>query len=125
VSGVSKAIEKPFFVSAFLAYGLYLAVTVVSNLLASVWFGFSGVEQGPLGFAISWFPSLLILGASLTFWKMSKFVVPLLLVIDVMLAYFLYLNEDKAEAIQNLTAFGASLGYTAYAAWLFRLGKLT
>jgi hypothetical protein len=125
VSGVSKAVEKPFFVHAFLAYGLYLAVTVVSNLLASVWFGFSSMEQGPLGFAILWFPSLLILGASLTFWKMSKLVVPLLLVIDVMLAYFLYLNEDKAEAIQNLTALGASLGYTAYAAWLFRLGKLT
>jgi hypothetical protein len=123
---MNEGTQKPFFVSALLAYGLYLAVTVASNVIASIWYDerFPGSDQGILGFAISWLPSLLFFGTSLIFWRMSKFALAMLLVMDAMSGFFVYSSENKAEAIQNLTFVGGSLGYTVYAIWLYRLGKL-
>jgi pilus assembly protein TadC len=124
---MNEGIEKPFFVSALLAYGLYLAVSIVSNAIAFMWFGdgYPGSDLGALGFVISWFPSFLILVTSLTLWRMSKYAVLLLFVLDAMAAYFVYSNENSTEAIQNLMFAGGSLGYTGYALQLHRLGKLT
>jgi hypothetical protein len=124
---MSEGFQKPFFVSALLAYSLYLALSIVSNAIASAWYDeeFLSSDLGALGFVISWSPSFLIFVTSLTLWRMSKFAVLLLFVLDAMSAYFLYSSENKAEAVQNLMFAGGSLGYTAYAAWLYRLGKLS